>query len=245
MDGHELISARFSDSNHLNVITLWKDKDNNVVEQLISADPTQPQWNQLMKHTTEKEVWDNTTQWKFDEKKKFDAYIEPLVSAEVEKRCSIEIEKRLQQRVKESYPHIVDELEIKRNEVLRNASTIDKMATDNKTLLDDIEELNNLVKRTFREKEALSTDNQKLLRNIELQIGRIKEGHITSSTSTMAETLVNALTNHNDSSELLFKLKLEVFKIEKIKNNKVKKLKTDIRKAKTVFELFNVIKNKI
>ena len=119
------------------------------------------------------------------------------------------------------------------------------MATDNKTLLDDIEELNNLVKRTFREKEALSTDNQKLLRNIELQIGRIKEGHITSSTSTMAETLVNAITNHNNSSELLFKLKLEVFKIEKIKNSKVKKLKTDIRKAKTVFELFDVIKNKI
>ena len=54
MDGHELISARFSDSNHLNVITLWKDKDNNVVEQLISADPTQPQWNQLMKHKLKK-----------------------------------------------------------------------------------------------------------------------------------------------------------------------------------------------
>ena len=31
MDGHELIEARFSDSNHLNVMTLWKDKDNNVV----------------------------------------------------------------------------------------------------------------------------------------------------------------------------------------------------------------------
>jgi len=237
MDGHELIEARFSDSNHLNVMTLWKDKDNNIVEQLISADPTQPQWQQLMKHTNEKAVWDRTAEWKIEEKRKFDAYIEPLV----EKAIS----ERLEERVKESYPHIVDELEVKRNEVLRNAMAIDKMATDNKTLLDDIEELNNLVKRTFREKEALSTDNQKLLRNIELQIGRIKEGHITSSTSTMAETLVNAIANHNNSSELLFKLKLEVFKIEKIKNSKVKKLKTDIRKAKTVFELFNVLKNKI
>ena len=148
MDGHELIEARFSDSNHLNVITLWKDKDNNVVEQLISADPTQSQWQQLMKHTNEKAVWDRTAEWKIEEKRKFDAYIEPLVEK-------------------------------------------------------------------------------------------------ATSTSTMAETLVNAIANHNDSSELLFKLKLEVFKIEKIKNSKVKKLKTDIRKANTVFELFNVIKNKI
>ena len=79
MDGHKLIEARFSDSNHLNVMTLWKDKDNNVVEQLISADPTQSQWQQLMKHTNEKAVWDRTAEWKIEEKRKFDAYIEPLV----------------------------------------------------------------------------------------------------------------------------------------------------------------------
>ena len=69
--GYEFIEARFIDEDHLNVAVMWKTPEEKLIEQVISSDPTQLQWNQLMEHTTEKAVWDRTETWKLEEKKKF------------------------------------------------------------------------------------------------------------------------------------------------------------------------------
>lgn len=236
MDGHELINARFSDSNHLNVITLWKDKDNNVVEQLISADPTQPQWNQLMKHTTEKEVWDNTTQWKFDEKKKFDAYIEPLVNAEVEKRVSIEVEKRLKQK----HSDIVNELEVKREEVKKNVQSIQTLSTDNKILTNDNRNLASDLKRLDEELiDALEIGHEKT-ENIQTLQERVSELN-NRVRAFPPDIIFNNIINNNKEEDFIFKVKLAVFEIPEVKKSKSKTLKTKIRKAKTVLELCEIV----
>ena len=70
--GYEFVEARFIDEDHLNVAVMWKSPEEQLIEEVISSDPTQPQWNRLMKHTTEKAVWDRTAEWKLEEKKKFD-----------------------------------------------------------------------------------------------------------------------------------------------------------------------------
>ena len=44
---YEFVEARFIDEDHLNVAVMWKSPENQLVEQVISADPTQPHWNQL------------------------------------------------------------------------------------------------------------------------------------------------------------------------------------------------------
>ena len=249
---YEFVEARFIDEDHLNVAVMWKSPENQLVEQVISADPTQPHWNQLMKHTTEKAVWDRTAEWKLEEKKKFDAYVEPLVNAEAEKRISIELEKRL----KEKYTDLVDELNAKRSEVINlvnlvkgKEGEIDNLVTsvnlkegevqvlarDNKILVEDIEKINSNMKKFINKPftVAASTKFQKELEAIKQQL--IQEMTMTP------EKIFQLVIENNENEEHLFKFKLEAFKLDHIKNTKSKKIKTDIRKAKTLVELFKLI----
>ena len=83
---NEFIEARFIDEGHLNVVVISKNSDGELVEDIIQADPTQNQYKELLKHTTEKAIFDRTAEWKLETKRAFDAYIErtiePLVSHE-------------------------------------------------------------------------------------------------------------------------------------------------------------------
>ena len=249
---YEFIEARFIDTDHLNVAVTWKTPEEKLIEQVISSDPTQLQWNQLMKHTTEKAVWDRTAEWKLQEKKKFDNYIRPIVDTEVERRVSIELKKRL----KEKYPVLVDELNTKRSEVsnlvrlvkgkegeIDNLITnvnlkegeVQILARDNKILVEDIERINSNMKE-FIDKPFTSAASDKFQKELE----GIKQQLIQEMTVT-PEQVFQLLIENNENEEHLFKFKLEAFKLDHIKNAKSKKIKTDIRKAKTLIELFKLI----
>tara|TARA_B100000925_G_scaffold209231_1_gene159370 strand:- start:5419 stop:6213 length:795 start_codon:yes stop_codon:yes gene_type:complete len=261
--GYEFVEARFIDEDHLNVAVMWKSPEEQLIEEVISSDPTQPQWNRLMKHTTEKAVWDRTAEWKLEEKKKFDAYIRPVVDVEVERRVQAEIalrEKKVKEevahRLVETYPVLVDELNTKRSEVTNlvklvkgKEGEIDNLITnvnlkegevqilarDNKILVEDIERINsNMLEFIDKPFTAAASDK------FQKELTAIKQQLMQEMTMT-PEKLFQLLIENNENEEHLFKFKLEAFKLDHIKNAKSKKIKTDIRKAKTLIELFKLI----
>jgi len=167
---NEIIEARFIDEGHLNVSVISKNSDGELVEDIIQADPTQNQYKELLKHTTEEEIFERTAEWKLESKRAFDNYIEPLVSQLLEKK----------------YDSIVNELDAKKEEA--------KIET--------------------------------------------KEEDITIT----PEMLFNMIMENNKNEEVLFKIKLEIFNLDQVKKSKNKKLKTDIRKAKSITEVLSFIK---
>tara|TARA_B100001778_G_C18605266_1_gene639449 strand:- start:12627 stop:13421 length:795 start_codon:yes stop_codon:yes gene_type:complete len=261
--GYEFIEARFIDEDHLNVAVMWKTPEEKLIEQVISSDPTQLQWNQLMEHTTEKAVWDRTETWKLEEKKKFDNYIRPIVDTEVERRVQAEIalrEKRVKvevtKRLGEKYPDLVDELNTKRSEVtdlirlvkgkegeIDNLITsvnlkdgeVQILARDNKILVEDIERVNENMKE-FVNKPFTVADSEVL----EKELAIIKE-QLQQEMVVTPEQVFQLLTHNDKNEEYLFKFKLEAFKLDSVKNSKSKKIKTSIRKAKTIAELLSLI----
>ena len=246
---YEFVEARFIDEDHLNVAVMWKSPENQLVEQVISADPTQPHWNQLMKHTTEKAVWDRTAEWKFEEKKKFDKAMEPYIHAHAE------------ELLKEKYGYVVEELDIKRNEIKNLvglvegkdteindlASTVNLkdgevrlLARDNKILVEDVERLN----KTMHEYIGKTKGEKEVIGNLETQMAKIKR-QLKSNIVVNPGQLFELLIANNKNEEYLFKFKLEAFKLDDVKNSKSKKIKTDIRKTKSIIDLLILLKDKI
>ena len=57
--------------------------------------------------------------------------------------------------------------------------------------------------------------------------------------------IIEAILKQNKDEEALFKAKLAIFEIKEVKESKDKELKTAVRKAKTLLELFATINGKI
>ena len=191
---NEFIEARFIDDGHLNVSVISKNSDGELVEDIIQADPTQNQYKELLKHTTEKAIFDRTAEWKLETKRALDTVIKPIIDTEVEKRVEEQLESK--------YGSILDELKIKRKEVKSLAYSLETQAEDRKHMWS---------------------------KNV-------------SEKPDTPESLLKQILDNNTNEEFLFKIKLEIFNLDKVKKSKSKKLKTDIRKAKSIIEILNLIK---
>ena len=109
------------------------------------------------------------------------------------------------------------------------------LARDNKILVEDIERINsNMLEFIDKPFTAAASDK------FQKELTAIKQQLMQEMTMT-PEKLFQLLIENNENEEHLFKFKLEAFKLDHIKNAKSKKIKTDIRKAKTLIELFKLI----
>ena len=76
LKNHKFLEARYIDEGHHHVSTLWEDKDKNIVEEVIQADPNQWQWKELMKLTTMEDILKETAEWKRGQSKAFNQLVE-------------------------------------------------------------------------------------------------------------------------------------------------------------------------
>ena len=81
LKNHKFLEARYIDEGHHNVSTLWEDKDKNIVEEVIQADPNQWQWKELMKLTTIDDILKETVEWKRGQSRAFNRIVEERAHA--------------------------------------------------------------------------------------------------------------------------------------------------------------------
>ena len=115
MPGYEFIEARFIDQNHMNLSTIWKSPDGNFLEEIVPADPESREWKELMKITTEREIFDNTAEYKLQEKRKFDAYVLEVGKPLIEEKAAEAFQEA--ESLKEERDSKIEEILIMRTEI--------------------------------------------------------------------------------------------------------------------------------
>ena len=238
-ENKQFLDARFIDQDHKNVLVRFK-SGNQIRETTISSDPTGVDWIHLMEYTTEKNVFDTTADWKFQEKKKFDAAVDHLV----------------EQKLIEKYTPIKEELETKREEVKTLVKVIERKEEEIHALLGLIDLKETEVGTLSSTVSTLATDNRILDAGIQQEIAKAqkisKELHTIKHIKPDAEpeeqekveftseSLFKHLYSNNQSEEYTFKFKLACFDTEKVKKAS-REVKTKIRKSKSVFELIGIL----
>mgnify|MGYP001307560084 CR=1 FL=1 len=268
MNGHEFIEARYIDKNHTNVMTLWKSPEGEFREEVVQADPTQNQWLNLMKYTDEDAILDRTAEWKREEAQKMNQmtfnihkdYIMEQINIGVQLKFNdmkadmdakvAEITAKLESKIKE--------VETVRKDIENKTEDYDAMQSAfeedikslnivNNTLRKEVNQAWEQAKDKWKKDEVIAQLHETLerrnlsLKHMESDVEKIK----LSDGMPEVDVILDSLVEKNDNQELLFKLKLAVFEKENIKKSKDRKLKTDIRKSKTLFELFNIVKDVI